>query len=88
MVEPDEIFNLWGIVSNEIIGDVWLTIFLFAVGMMYLTVRLKMPFEMQLIFLFLIMAAIFSKTLILIIWVFSVLIVGSIAYWIVTKALS
>lgn len=87
MVEADRIFDVWGIISNEIIGDVWLTVFVFAVAIIYATIRMKMPFELQVIFLILILAALYSKTLLIIIWVFTVLIVGIIAYWAISKAI-
>ena len=86
-VAESEIFNFWGIISNEIIGDVWLTIFIFAIGIILITIRLKMPFELQLIFLVLILAALFSQTLLMIIWVFVVLLTGGLFYLAVTKAM-
>lgn len=85
MIEANRIFDVWSIVSNEIIGDVWLTVFIFAIGIILGTVRLKMPFELQFIFLVLMLAAMFSKTLMLIIWVFTVLAVGLVAYWALSK---
>ena len=81
------IFDFWNIISNTIIGDVWLTIFIFTIAIIFMTIKFKMPFELQMIFLVLILTALFSKTLILIIWVFTVLIVGAIAYWLISKAL-
>ena len=84
-IEPNEIFDFWGILSNDIIGDVWLTIFLFTIGIIFMTIKFKMPFELQLIFIVLILAALFSQTLLLIIWVFVVLIVGGIAYWLISQ---
>ena len=87
MVEASEIFDIWGIVSNELIGDVWLTIFIFTIFIIFLTISLKMPFELQMIFIVMILAALFSQTLMIIIWVFIVLFVGIIAYWNVSKAL-
>ena len=86
-IEESEIFNFWGIVSNELIGDVWLTIFLFTIGIIFITIKLKMPFELQMIFLILILAALYSITLIPLIWVFVVLIVGIIFYWFISKAI-
>ena len=47
MVEADKIFNFWGIISNDIIGDVWLTIFIFAIGIIIITIRFKMQIELQ-----------------------------------------
>ena len=87
-IAESEIFNFWGIVSNELIGDVWLTIFIFLIVIIAITIRLKMPFELQMMFLVLILAALFSKTLLMIIWVFTVLVVGMIAYWFISKAIS
>ena len=86
-IEASEIFDFWGIISNEIIGDTWLTVFIFTIAIIFLTIKFKMPFELQIMFLVLVLAALFSKTLLLIIWVFTVLIVGMIAYWFISKAI-
>ncbi len=86
-IEASEIFDFWGIISNEIIGDTWLTVFIFTIAIIFLTIKFKMPFELQIMFLVLILAALFSETLMLIIWVFVVLIVGLITYWLISKAL-
>ena len=86
-IEESEIFDFWGILSNEIIGDTWLTIFLFAIAIIFMTLKFKMPLELQIIFLVLVLAALFAKTLLLIIWVFTVLVVGVIAYWFIGNAM-
>ncbi len=86
-IEESQVFDFWGIISNEIIGDTWLTIFIFAIAITFITIKFKMPLELQIIFMVLILAALFSKTLLLIIWVFTVLIVGAIAYWFISKAM-
>ncbi len=88
MVEADQIFDLWNILSNEIIGDVWLTVFVFTAFIIYLTIKFKMPFELQIMFIILILAALYSQTLMAIIWVFIVLIAGLIFYWTVSKLLN
>jgi len=82
-----EIFDFWCWTSNEIIGDVWLAVFVYALVLMYCVVKLKMPKELQMMFLILLFAALFSKTLLLIIWVFLVLTVGVIFYWGISKKL-
>ena len=88
IIESSRIFDFWGILSNTIIGDTWLTIFIFTIAILFLTIKFKMPFELQIMFLVLVLAALFSKTLLLIIWVFTVLIVGMIAYWLISKIVS
>ena len=88
VIIESEVFDFWGIISNIIIGDVWLTIFIFAIGIIIMTIKFKMPVELQMIFLVMILVALFSKTLLMIIWVFTVLIVGAIAYWFISKAMS
>lgn len=84
-IDASGVFDIWGIISNEIIGDTWLTIFLFIIAIIFLTIRFKMPFELQIMFLVLILAALFTETLMFIIWVFIVFIVGSISYWLISK---
>ena len=86
-IEESQIFDFWGIIRNEIIGDTWLTIFIFSIAIIFITVKMKMPFELQMIFLVLILAALFSKTLIITIWIFTVMAVGLIAYWFISKAI-
>ncbi len=88
MVEPSGIFDFWGIISNEIIGDVWLAIFIFLIAIILATVKLKIPFEVQILFIILTLSMLFSETLFPIIWVFTVMIVGLIFYWFISKALN
>lgn len=87
MVLENEVFDFWGIISNEVIGDLWLTIFLFIIAIIYATVLMKMPTEVQILFIILILAALFSQTLLLIIWVFVVMVVGLIFYWFLARAI-
>ncbi len=86
-IGESQIFNLWGIISNELIGDTWLTIFIFLIVIIFITIKTKMPFELQMIFLVLTLSALFSKTLIITIWIFTVMAVGLIAYWFISKAI-
>lgn len=88
MVAEDEIFNIWNIVSNKIIGDVWLTVFLAVAVIIFLSIRFKFPLEIQIMFIILILAAVFSQALLMIIWVFLVLLVGLIFYWNINKSVS
>lgn len=82
-----QVLDFWCWTSNEIIGDVWLAIFLFALVILYISSVLKLPKEVHYIMLLLIMAALFSKTLILIIWVYIVLVVGLVVYYTMSKKL-
>lgn len=87
MVAEDGVFDFWGILVNEIIGDVWISTFLFLMAVIFMTIKFKMPFEMQILFSVLMLAAIFSKTLIIIIWVFIILFVGVLFYWFAAKGI-
>lgn len=87
MIAANRIFDFWGILNNEIIGDVWLTIFLIAGLVIYLTIKLKMPLQLQIIFIILILSALFSQTLIIIIWIYIVLMAAAMFYWMLSKSI-
>ena len=80
-----QLFDFWNILSNELIGDVWLTIFIFTAFIIIATIKLKMTFEMQILFSILILTALYSKTQLITIWSLVVLVAGLIFYWTISK---
>lgn len=89
MVEPNEIFDFWGILSNDVVGDPWITIFIFTIAIIFVSIKVKMPFELQILFIILSLSMFFSKLQSFeIIWVFVVMMVGMMFYWAMGKLLT
>ncbi len=80
-----EIFDFWCWTSNEIVGDVALVVFLYPLVLLYACIKLKIPKKVQYLLLILIFSAIFTKTLMIIIWVYVVLSVGLVVYYGMSK---
>ena len=87
MVDSSQIFDVWYILSNYVIGDVWLTIVFMDLIILYSSVKLKLKFEVIIMMQILIMLALFTKTQLIIIYTLVVLIVGLISYWIMSKVI-
>lgn len=83
-----EIFDLYQVFVNEVIGDVWLAIIIFLLVILYLGIKAKMPFEVLSIFAMMVLAAMFSVNLgMTILWAFVVLYAAAIFYYNVSKAI-
>jgi hypothetical protein len=87
MIDDSNIFDLYDIVINELIGDVMLSILVFLVVVWFLSIKAKMPYQLSILFGVLLLTIFFAETQILIIWVFVVLIVGLMFYYAVSKAM-
>ena len=61
------------------------SLYLYAIAILYVSTLLKLPKKVQFIMLILIFAALFSKTLIMIIWVYLILSVGLVVYYTMSK---
>lgn len=81
----DNFLDLWDIWVNELVGDVWLFVFLGVVVIAYLSVKSKFPLEIALMLEMLFLAIVFAKSNLIIIWVFVVLGAGTLFYFIYHK---
>ena len=86
MVEStDNFLDLYDIWVNELVGDVWLFIFIGLIIMWYLAIKSKMSTEVSMLFAIIFLSAIFAKTGLTILWVFTVLGVGILFYYKMSK---
>ncbi len=73
MVTQNNFFDLWDIFVNELIGDVWLTIFIGLIVIFVLSIKFKMPFELTSSFGLLWIMVAFATTFMEILWVLAIL---------------
>lgn len=85
MINQSNVFDLYDIFVNELVGDVVLTIIIALVLVWFLSIKARMPLEVSLLFGVLILVIFFAETQLLIIWVFVVLIIGALFYYTLNK---
>ncbi len=85
VANTDNFLDLYDIWVNELVGDVWIFIFLGLIVIWYLAIKSKMPTEVSVLFAIIFLSAIFAKTGLTILWVFTVLGVGLIFYYKLSK---
>lgn len=87
-IEESQLFDIWNVVANELIGDTWITVFIIVLAVIFITIKYKMPFEVQSLFIVLALSMVFSEALSLeIIWLFLVLYVLTLSYWYYAKTI-
>ena len=87
MINQSNFFDLYDVFVNELVGDVWLSIILGLIVIWYLTIRLRMPYQLTVLFGLLYLAIFFAETKIILIWVFIVLFIGTMFYYGVSKTM-
>ena len=87
MIVQEDVFDLYNILVNELAGDVWIAIIVGLILVWWMSIKMKMPYELSILFGLLFLAVMFSETFIIILWVFVVLIAGVLFYSAVTKAM-
>lgn len=85
VANPNYFLDIWDIWVNELVGDVWLFIFLGLILIWFLAAKGKLTTEVSMLFAILFLAAIFSKTGLTILWAFTVLGVGLLFYYKMSK---
>lgn len=84
----DNYFDLWDILTNEIVGDVWLFLIVGLLIVIYFGIKSKIPHEVLGLLALIWLVVIFSgATQLLILWVFVVLMVGTMFYYAVSKVI-
>ncbi len=81
MVVMDNFLDLWDIWVNELIGSVWLFIFLGIVLIAYLSARLKFSMQMTILLELLFLTIVFARSNLIILWVFILLAGGLMFYY-------
>ena len=87
MIVQEDVFDLYNILVNELAGDVWIAIILGLIIVWLMAIKLKMPYELSILFGLLFVTIMFSETFIIILWVFVVMITGVLFYYAITKAM-
>lgn len=80
-MQISQFLNIWDIWVNELVGDIWLFIFLGIIMIWFLSVKQKMTTESTFILTLLFLSAIFARTYFEIIWVLIVFGVGAFFYY-------
>ncbi len=88
MVVMNNFLDLWDIWVNELIGSVWLFVFLGIVVISYLSIKVKFSLEVTIVLNVIFLMIVFSKaTGLSILWVFILLGVGSLFYYFYQKTI-
>jgi len=88
MINQTNIFDLQDVIFNELVGDVMLTVILGLIVVLLLSIKSKVPYQVSVLLGLLWLMMVFAGNMsLMIIWVFTVLIVGAIAYWFISKAM-
>ncbi len=77
----DNFLDLWDIWVNELVGDVWLFIFLALIMIWFLAAKSKISTEVAVLFSILFLSIIFAQTNLIILWVFIILGVSAFFYY-------
>ena len=85
MIIQEDVFDLYNILVNELAGDVWIAIILGLIIVWLMAIKLKMPYELSILFGLLFITIMFSETFIIILWVFVVMIAGVLFYYAMAK---
>lgn len=84
-MDVSKYLDLGNIFINEVIGDNALSIVIGLAAIIFLGIKLKMPFEVIVAFCLLFVAIMYEQTRILAIWVLVILSVGGIFYYIYSR---
>ncbi len=88
MIIQENVFDLYNILVNELVGDVWLALILGLIGVWWFSLKFKMPYELSILFGLLFIAVMFSEVpALLILWVLVVLITGLLFYYAISQAM-
>ena len=86
MINESNFLDLHDIFINELVGDVVLAIIISLVLVWFLSIKVKMPFELSILFGLLLLSIFFAQyTSLITIWVFVVLIIGLMFYYAINK---
>ena len=88
VANTDNFLDLWDIWVNELIGSVWLFIFLGIIVISYLSIKAKFSLEVTIVMNIIFLTIVFTKAAGLsILWVFILLGVGAFFYYMYQKGI-
>jgi len=86
MIDPNDYFDVYSIVVNEFVGDIWLVVIIGMILIAYWSIKSKMSYELTITFELLWASVMFAAdTGLVILWAFAVLFVGVIFYQAMTQ---
>ena len=85
VADTSKFLDFWDIWVNELIGDVWLFIFLGVVVISYLSIKAKFSMQLTILLNILFLIIVFVKSNLVILWVFILLGIGIIFYFFYQK---
>ena len=87
VANTDNFLDLWDIWVNELVGDVWLFIFLGIIVISYLSIKAKLSMEVTILLNILFLTIIFARSNLVILWIFVLLGGGSMFYYFYQKTI-
>ena len=87
VADPNNFLDFWDIWVNELVGSVWLFIFLGIVVISFLSIKAKFPTEMTILLNLLFLTIVFAKSNLVILWVFILLGGGLMFYYFYQKTI-
>ncbi len=81
VANPDNFLDIWDIWVNELIGDVWLFVFLGIIVVSYLSIKAKLSMPVTILLNILFLTIIFAKSNLVILWTFILLGGGLMFYY-------
>ena len=84
-MNPDNFLDLWDIFVNELVGDVWLFIFIGVALIAYISMKGKFPIEVTIMLEMLFLIIVFIKGSLSIIWIFVILGASALFFYIYQK---
>ena len=88
VLSMDNFLDLWDIWVNELVGDVWLFIFLGIIIIAFISIKAKLPTEVTILLEMLFLIIVFAKaTGLMVLWVFILLGAGLIFYYFYQKTI-
>ncbi len=87
VADTNNFLDIWDIWVNELIGDVWIFVFLGIVVISYLSIKAKLSMEVTILLNLLFITIIFAKTNLIILWAFILLGGGLMFYYFYQKAI-
>ncbi len=86
MINETNVFDIYDVIVNELVGDVWLTVILGLLVVLIIAIKSNIPYQVSILFGLIWMIVMFSETNFMIIWVYVVLFAGTFFYYSLSRA--
>lgn len=85
MVTQGNYFDLWDVFVNELIGDVWLALFVGLIVILWISIKTKIPYQVSILYLVLWFGIGYAATFISVIWALLIMFIGLLFYFRMSK---